>query len=106
MIEEFEIYKKKQDATGRILDNEDPEEGNDHYLDPLRYLVWWLFGRMRMKVGSDFHAEPSSRRETNIPSLDQISREHGLHYSDNRDELPAAFSEEELKPSGPLWSWT
>jgi hypothetical protein len=106
IIEEFEIYKKKQDPTGKILDNEPPEEGNDHYLDPLRYMIWWLFGRMRMKVGSDFHTPTTGRTESNIPSLDQIAREHGLQFMDNREPGQVDSDGEGFKPSGPLWSWT
>lgn len=106
IIEELEIYKKKQDLTGKILDNEDPEEGNDHYLDPLRYMVWWLFGRMRMKVGNDFERPPGPNSETNIPSLDQIVREHGLQVVDNREGGPADPGDDSFRPGGPLWSWT
>lgn len=107
VIEEFEIYKKKQDATGKIMDDEDPEEGNDHYLDSLRYLAWWLFGRMRMKVGTDYAEPPRQKRETNIPSLERIVREHGLHVTDNRENAPNPGDDDpDYTPGGPIWSWT
>lgn len=105
ILEEFELYRKKVDATGKILDNEDPEEGNDHYLDPLRYMVWWLFGRMRMRVGSDYHTPETAKKESNIPSLDQIAREHGLQFSDNREQEGEALPDQ-FTPGGAIWSWT
>jgi hypothetical protein len=106
IIEEFEIYKKKQDATGKIMDNEDPEEGNDHYLDSLRYMVWWLFGRMRMKLGHDYDPGPKVQQASNIPSLDQIVREHGLHVTDNREGSDRPDNDDDFRPNGPIWSWT
>lgn len=106
VIEEFGAYEKKKDASGKILDDDDPREGNDHYLDALRYMVYWLFGRMRMKVGTDFHEGPRQKLNTNIPSLDQIVREHGLHVTDNREEKDRDDDDGDFTPGGPIWSWT
>ncbi len=105
IIEEFESYSKKKDVSGKIMDDEDPQEGSDHYLDALRYMVYWLFGRMRMKSGSDFFDAPRQKKESNVPSLDQIVREHGLHVVDNREDVPEEPSED-ARPGGALWSWS
>lgn len=104
IMEEFEIYHKKTDQTGKILDNDEPEDEHNHYLDALRYISYWLFGKMRMKVGSDFDKVTKTKEATNIPSLDEIARQHGLSFVDNREGPPPDAPEE--KPGGALWSWT
>ena len=116
ILEEFELYHKKMDATNRILDNDDPEDKHNHYLDALRYVVYWLFGRMRLKVGTDYTQEmmamPSFQQQSNIPSLEKIAREHGIHYEDNRHVLEDSDDDKDPKdpdggrPGGAIWSWT
>ena len=103
--EEFELYHKKQDAAGKIMDNDNPEPENDHYLDALRYLIVWLFGRMRMKVGTDYEKRKNPNRpQSNIPSVEEISRQFGFQYNDNR---PEEEKDEDLDgSSGPIFTWT
>lgn len=106
IIEEFGKYRKKIDAAGNILDDEDPEKGNDHYMDALRYLSYWLFGRMRLKVGTDFERAKKPIQHTNIPTLQDIARQHGLTFVDNRETTPEEQSDDDSGPKGPIWGWT
>jgi len=115
MLEEFELYHKKMDATNRILDNDDPHDSHNHYMDALRYCVYWLFGRMRMKVGTDYmlpdQVDPFSGDRSNIPTLDQISLQHGIQYTDNRHVLDEPNKgpddpDDGGRPGGAIWSWT
>lgn len=107
ITEEFELYHKKQDATGKIIDNDNPEPENDHYLDALRYLIVWLFGRMRMKVGTDYEKRRTNPNQapSNIPGIEDISRQFGFQYEDNRP--PEERGDEDLDGgSGPIFTWT
>lgn len=116
ILEELELYHKKMDAAQRIMDNDDPEDEHNHYMDALRYCVYWLFGRMRMKVGTDYSrpedSDPYSGTRSNIPSLNQIATQHGLQFTDNRHVLedPDKDDGDEPpdggRPGGAIWSWT
>lgn len=104
ILEEFELYHKKTDAAGRILDDSDPE-GADHYLDSMRYLVYWLFGRSRMRMASEYTATNAATRPmSNIPSLEEIARANGIQFIDNREKTPEETVED--GPRGPVFTWT
>jgi hypothetical protein len=89
MIQELGLYSRETDVTGRIMDDKNPVKENDHYLDGLRYCMYWLFGKSQLKIGTDYLDEkpfvPVSGAH-NIPSLEQIARQHGLLFTDNREE--------------------
>jgi hypothetical protein len=107
IVEEFELYHKKVDATGKVMDNEDPAPEHDHHLDALRYCIYWLFGRMRMQIGSQAEANAQAARPaSNMPSLEEIARQHGIQFVDNRDEGPRDPGDDLGGPTGPIWSWT
>lgn len=105
ILEEFELYRKKMDAANRIMDDDEPEDKNNHYMDALRYMCWWLFGRMRMQMGTD--PLIGGRERSNIPSLEQIAQEHGIQYMDNRDRKDDDDDDDpDGRPSGAIWGWT
>lgn len=111
ILDELDLYHKKMDANNKILDNDNPADEYNHYMDALRYMIYWLFGRMRLKVGTDYYKEKktSTGAQTNIPDLDQIAREHGIQYEDNThiiDEEGMVHEERDPGPGGALWRWT
>lgn len=107
IMEELELYHKQMDQTGKILDDADPEDEYDHYLDALRYMVYFLFGKSRMQMGTD-PVQEREKRQSNIPSNTELLQQQGIVFIDNREESqpeqPKASNEAE--PTGPLWTWT
>jgi hypothetical protein len=106
ILEEMELYHKQIDATGRIIDDADPADEHNHYLDAVRYMVYWLFGRTRMTSSLDGRQESQEIKVTsNIPALQDIARQYGLQFVDNRpvEEIQA---EETDEAKGPIFSWT
>lgn len=86
LLEEFTKYHKEMDVTGKILDDKNPAKEFDHYMDAIRYPLWWRFGEAIGKVL--WGNQPSATGTgTNIPSLDQIAVQQGIHFTDNRDEF-------------------
>jgi len=111
ILEEFDLYHKKMDVAGRILDDDDPADEHNHYLDALRYMCWWLFGRMRMRLGTEYSGAgmvDSQGNPTNIPSLEKIALDHGIQYLDNRDDGGNDDDDDDPngRPGSALWSWT
>jgi hypothetical protein len=51
IITEFGLYHFKTDAAGKITD--DVEKEHDHWLDALRYAMYYLFGKSSAIVGDD-----------------------------------------------------
>jgi hypothetical protein len=85
ILEEMSLYHKETDQTGRILDDKNPVKEHDHYLDALRYVIYWLFGKKTGKfVMAGFEQEAKS---THIPTLEEIARMQGVQYTDNRDQF-------------------
>jgi hypothetical protein len=107
IIEEFDLYHKEIDASGKILDDHNPAKEYDHYLDALRYCMYWLFGRKRMKVGSDFEAKAQSKDKSHVPSHEQILKDYQIPYIDNREKKDDDKPDDDLPPgSGAIWSWS
>jgi hypothetical protein len=98
LIEEFGMYKKKIDASGRILDDENPVKGFDHFLDSVRYCIYWLFGKSMTKaVFADAHKSGSPGAPLpNLP-IDQLARAAGVSFNDNRSEFDK-MGEQPKKP--------
>lgn len=119
VIKEMSLYSKDTDASGRILDDKPPRKENDHFLDALRYIMYWLFGRTTLKIGTDYETPPVMPN-TNIPTLEEITRRFQIQYVDNRDDYqpqsqplsvrdPQPVKEpekEERSSTGPIWGWT
>jgi hypothetical protein len=110
IMEEIDLYHKQMDATGKILDDADPEDKYNHYIDALRYMVYWLFGRGRAQLGiiEEKQRVDAEGKPTNIPSHSELLNTHGITFIDNRDgtEPAAPPKPGETEPTGPLWSWT
>jgi len=86
LVDEFELYKKQTDVTGKILDDQNPEKGNDHYLDALRYVLFWLFGKIQMQATfATSGYEPVL--VTNAPTADELARMQGVTFNDNRGDF-------------------
>lgn len=108
IIEEFELYHKKIDASGKILDDHEPEKEFDHYLDALRYVIYWLFGRKRMRVGTDYEKPKTVSPNSNVPTHEQILKDFSIPYIDNRDKKDEGGGpDDDLPPgSGAIWGWS
>jgi hypothetical protein len=110
IFEEFELYHKKTDKAGRVLDMEDPHDSFNHFLDALRYTIYWLVGRMRATMpGAESVQSQELTKATNIPSNTDILRDKGIPFIDNRAEVPAQPGIGPVGPGeagGALWTWT
>jgi hypothetical protein len=117
IYDEFELYHKKTDSAGRVMDMDKPEDGYDHFLDALRYVIYWLIGRGRADIAfaSDYESGPGNpfqanekTKSTNIPSPQELLRQQGISFEDNSD-LNTGDQEDDGKPpeaGGPMWKWT
>lgn len=119
IFDEFELYHKKTDKAGRVLDDQDPEKEYDHFMDALRYLIYWLVGKNKAFVaytGDLAYASPVaqmlstvSEKKTHIPTNKEILIQHGINFIDNESEDAVASNNEPKGPpdaGGPIWSWT
>jgi hypothetical protein len=101
IIEEFGYYSYEADVTGRILDDKNPTKENDHFLDGLRYVTYWLYGKNAFRVGTDYVDEKpfadTGEKQTNIPSLEDIARRYQISYVDNREEIAQRQVEEQRR---------
>jgi hypothetical protein len=107
MIQEFTLYARETDVTGRIMDDKNPVKENDHYLDALRYVLYWLFGKNQLRIGTDYIEKPyvQAPGDINLPSLREISSKHGFTVNDNRGEFEKEQGEE-AGGGGMLTGWT
>jgi hypothetical protein len=96
ILEEMSLYHKETDQTGRILDDKNPVKEHDHYLDALRYVIYWLFGTKMgrfMMTGAETQV-----KSTHIPTLEEIARMQGIQYQDNRDQFSSMGKQEDPDP--------
>lgn len=114
IIEEFEAYRWPLAADGTILDDKNPEKGNDHFLDAVRYLLYYLYGKSASTLsfldGSE--SDPSDPRDKLLKQASQIG---GFSYIDNRndpkpeDDDPDGSDDNPNGPGGGSggfhWSW-
>jgi intein/homing endonuclease len=82
LIEEFSIYSKEIDAAGNVLDDKVKKEA-DHYMDALRYAMYWYFHRANAKVFWQ-NAQEGALNSAN-PAMTEIARAQGVYFNDNRD---------------------
>lgn len=87
LIEEFGLYAKEVDASGQILDDK-IIKSNDHYMDALRYVLYWYFGKstFRAVFASQEPIGLSNERFVSPGGLD-LARIAGINVNDNRDEF-------------------
>lgn len=85
IIEEFSLYAKDQDAAGNVLDDK-ILKGNDHFLDALRYGLYWLYGKA---VAQAVFANTQERTYINhaSPTGTQLAEMAGVKFEDNREAL-------------------
>lgn len=81
LIEEFSLYSKEIDAAGNVLD-EKIRKGSDHYLDALRYCLYWHFGKCSLRAA---FANSSEKLPVNhaAPSGPELARLAGVYVNDN-----------------------
>lgn len=83
IIEEFSLYAKEQDAAGNIMDDK-VVKANDHFLDALRYAIYWLFGKAKAQAvfANASSGDPSKHYES--PTGSQLAEMQGIKFEDNR----------------------
>lgn len=100
LLDEFRLYKKQTDVTGKILDDQNPEKGNDHYLDALRYVMFWYFGKATAKAVFSGGAAFSPGDPVN-PLAEELARMQGVNFEDNRHEFKGMGYQESIKKPDP-----
>lgn len=98
IVEEFAAYRKQTDASGAILDDLNPVKDNDHYLDALRYVMFWLFGKATGKAV--FAGQLESKPQTANPTMLDIAQLAGVNFNDNRDQFKELGQQPDKKPDG------
>jgi len=117
IIEEFAKYSKEVDAAGSVLDDKF-KKGFDHYLDALRYCIYWYFGKatVRSLMGE------GDTRSLDSPNADMVAlaKAQGINFNDNRQGFdhmgpqadPDDDDDDDDDPnkggggSGLQWAWT
>ena len=90
MQEEFTKYHYKTDAAGLVTD--DPDDANNHYVDPLRYMMTMLFGKASTTLAnmSDLQMDPALDHNGNYkrtPSPAEFAAAQGMIFNDNMNEI-------------------
>lgn len=88
--EEFIKYHYKLDAAGIIT--EDPDDDNNHFIDPLRYIMTMVFGKGSAHIGStdiDSQQLPMDPNGsfTRAPTPEEFAKANGLVFNDNSHEV-------------------
>lgn len=88
LIEEFGMYRWPIEVDGSIDDSGNPEKGNDHFLDALRYVLFWRFGKDigTMTLLSGVAPPPADDRER---LLRDAAMQGNFSYVDNREDYEA-----------------
>jgi hypothetical protein len=85
IMEELVLYEKAIDkATGKPADNENPRGGFDHFLDSLRYLLYWQYGKAQASVAWAGNLDNATQQDS---ILQQASKTGNFQVNDNRDEF-------------------
>ena len=87
LIEEFGLYSKEIDAAGTVLD-EKIRKGDDHFMDALRYALYWYFGKASLKAAFSENTMTKRAPEKAEPSGLDLAQMAGLHVNDNRSDFP------------------
>lgn len=98
ITEEFAAYRKDTDASGTLKDDLNPVKEHDHYLDALRYIMHWLFGKSLGKV--IFAGQLEQKPQTNNPTMIDLIQMAGIPVNDNRDEFHQMGQQPKKKPDG------
>ena len=83
IIEEFQTYHFKTDASGRIT--EDPAKEFDHWLDALRYAMYNLFGHASFVGSADVNEYNNKILDhqghyTRTPSAEEYAKSQGIAF--------------------------
>jgi hypothetical protein len=77
ILQEMTLYHKQVDKAGKIKDDEDPSKEFDDFLDALRYVMFWLFGKQLAQVTfADLPAHlqpPSNLREAMVDQASALT---------------------------------
>ena len=84
LLEEFMMYAKDQDAAGNIMDDK-VIKANDHFLDALRYAIYWLFGKAKAQAVFA-NVSSSSPNYYESPTGPNLAEMQGVKFNDNREE--------------------
>ena len=82
LLEEFSLYAKDQDAAGNVLDDK-VIKGNDHFLDALRYAIYWLYGKANAQAVFAAGAT-NDKKYYESPTGPQLAEMQGIKFEDNR----------------------
>lgn len=122
IITEFGLYHFKTDAAGEVTD--DPEKGDDHWLDALRYAMYALFGKNTMVMASsdmeagvqltdnqgNFSRQPSPAEFANARGIrfntENLQEKSKLGQISNKKEIDDDEDGDSMGGSGAfLWSF-
>lgn len=111
IYDEFDLYHKNVDAAGRVKDMLDPADEYDHFMDALRYLIYWLIGRQRatLSFGETDFTNPLSTpgqktdTQTNVPTNKDLLRQQGIHFMEGEGTDEETSTTE---ATGAVWRWT
>jgi hypothetical protein len=105
IIEEMFLYSKEVDTGGNVIDDK-VRKGNDHFLDALRYAIYWYYGKAKGKALTGYYSATTAAPLATTP-VSELARMHGVKFEDNRaqfDEngnpLPGSGDDDPNKPSG------
>ena len=85
LVEEFGMYAYDIDIGGAIRDDKNPAKGADHHLDALRYVLYWLYGKVQMTA--NFANVDQTLPYNPLPSAEDLARMQGITFNDNRHEF-------------------
>ena len=83
IIEEFSMYAKETDAAGNVMDDK-VIKANDHFLDALRYAIYWLFGKAKAQAVFA-NTRDDSKQNYPSPTGPQLAEMQGVKFEDNRE---------------------
>lgn len=91
IIEEFQTYHFKIDTAGEPTDQ--PDKGNDHWLDALRYALYALFGGASMMTTFDsdddsfMNVVDANGNYLSAPSAEQFAKQKGIELDSEPGDL-------------------
>ncbi len=100
IVEEFGLYHKEVDATGKILDDRNPVKEHDHYLDALRYALYWFFSGARMTAIFAGQESMSQAPHPDTP-IERLAELQGVRFTDNRGDFKHMGRQDDDDPKDP-----
>jgi len=91
LIQEMNLYHYKLDAAGLVTDI--PDDGNDHWIDALRYPLTLLFGKSQLVLGSGLNYDnpnPVADLQGNFhraPNPTEFAQTMGIRFNENDSDM-------------------